>query len=82
MKQLELKLYKRNSSEKPGELKETLVYIPAGEEYAKNVKLVITGEDMTDLSGGLSLPQGIDDTVLVEFGAKNVQTKLGRKGGK
>lgn len=81
MKQLELKLYKHLSSEKEGELKETLVFIPSGDEYKKSVKLVITGEDVIDIAGDLCIPLGIGDTVLIGFGVKNVQTKLEKKKG-
>jgi len=54
-------------------------FIPKKEVYCKNVKLVFSGDNVTQVLENFDMPASVGDVIAVELKPKNVQTELGKK---
>jgi len=76
-KEMKFKLKTKNTTTTEGEdEQEKFTYVPVADDLAKKVKIAISQVAGSDIVEDMGLPTEIGDTVFIEIGAKNKQTKL------
>ena len=73
---MKFELVRRLETYEREKMKITFVFKPADERFEKIVSFKVTCMDPFDTMGKLGLPQSIGDTVMIETGEKEEQTKL------
>ena len=73
---MKFELVKRLETYEREKMKITFVFKPVDQMLKKIVSFKVTCVDPFDTMGNLGLPQSIGDTVMIETGAKEEQTRL------
>ena len=67
---------KGTKQEEDKEDKEVFTFVPVEEDLAKKIKISIAQTAGSGIVGDMGLPTEVGDTVFIEIGAKNRQSKL------